>query len=204
MTDALRWSFGGNRIQVKAETHLLNDVQEALRKVQDLGLRATNSNPSLHQKQDLLNVLLTDEQTRLLVWLFPLNYHSKHHFASGAHSGPNEVSPQRYRLEAAHSLTQATLSNIVKPAWMENPRLAVHLTQRFTSARLTNDIRWLLLNFPAKGLDIPDALELLLGAQMPDDVSFQLKVSLRNLLCDRATDKRSIYFTGPLSTRWPL
>lgn len=176
---------------------MLNDVQDALRRVQDIGMRASNSNPSLHQKQELLNVLLSDEQTRLLVWLFPLNYHTKHHFASGGHSGPNEVcyNLENRLLRHANS-SQMTLSNIVKPAWMENPKLAVHLTQRFTSTRLTNDIRWLLLNFPAKGLDVPDALELLLGPEMPSDVSFQLKVCQKWPLLHQPINNRSIYCTG--------
>jgi phosphatidylinositol 4-kinase len=33
-----------------------------------------------------------------------------------------------------------------------------------------------VLNFPQKVLDQPDALEILLGSQLPSDVSFQLKV----------------------------
>ncbi|KAF2094163.1 hypothetical protein NA57DRAFT_47196, partial [Rhizodiscina lignyota] len=156
------WSFGGNRLQIKAETHLLTDVQNALKMVQTVGSRPLGSLPSLQQKQELLSMLLADEQTRLMVWLFPLDYHSKHHFTSGGHYGPNELA----------------LQSMVKPAWVENPALAVHLTQRFSSARLAHDVRWLLLNFPAKGLNIPDALELLLGPALPSDVSFQLKYLL--------------------------
>lgn len=159
---APRWSFGGNRLQIKAETHLLTDVQDALKKIEDIGIRPASSLPFLEQKQNLLSLLLNNEQTRLMVWLFPLDYHNKHHFASGMHHGPAETA----------------LLQIVKPAWMENPKLAVHLTERFASARLASDIRWLLLNFPQKGLDIPDALELLIGPAMPDDVSFQLKYLL--------------------------
>jgi hypothetical protein len=35
-----------------------------------------------------------------------------------------------------------------------------------------------VLNFPHKVLDEPDALEILLGSQLPGDVSFQLKVCI--------------------------
>jgi hypothetical protein len=87
-----RWSFGGNRLQVKAETHLLTDVLNALKVVQPIGARPFGALASLQPKQDLLSTLLADEQTRLLVWLFPLDYHSKHHFASGLHHGANDVS----------------------------------------------------------------------------------------------------------------
>lgn len=61
---------------------------------------------------------------------------------------------------------------------MENPSLAVHLAQRVNSSNVTSELRWLLLNFPEKVLDEPDALEMLLGSSLPHDVSFQLKVRL--------------------------
>jgi phosphatidylinositol 4-kinase len=52
----------------------------------------------------------------------------------------------------------------------------VHLVKRFQSQRLKTEVRWQILNFPHKVLDEPDALEILLGNQLPSDVSFQLKV----------------------------
>lgn len=68
------------------------------------------------------------------------------------------------------------MTSHLKTAWTENPSLAVHLVKRFQSARLTQEVRWQVLNFPHKVLDEPDALEILLGNQLPNDVSFQLKV----------------------------
>jgi len=59
---------------------------------------------------------------------------------------------------------------------VESPALAVHLAQRFNSSNVISELRWLLLNFPEKVLDEPDALEMLLGSSLPTDVSFQLKV----------------------------
>jgi phosphatidylinositol 4-kinase len=59
---------------------------------------------------------------------------------------------------------------------LESPALAVHFAQRFNSTSVTSELRWLLLNFPEKVLDEPDALEMLLGSSLPNDVSFQLKV----------------------------
>lgn len=61
---------------------------------------------------------------------------------------------------------------------MESPSLAIHLAQRFNSTNVISELRWLLLNFPEKVLDEPDALEMLLGSSLPSDVSFQLKVLL--------------------------
>ena len=65
----------------------------------------------------------------------------------------------------------------LKTAWAENPAIAVHMLKRFQSQRLSNEVRWQVLNFPQKVLDEPDALEILLGNSLPADVSFQLKVS---------------------------
>jgi phosphatidylinositol 4-kinase len=66
----------------------------------------------------------------------------------------------------------------LKTAWAENPAIAVHLVKRFQSQRLATEVRWQVLNFPHKVLDEPDALEILLGSQLPGDVSFQLKVCI--------------------------
>jgi hypothetical protein len=50
------------------------------------GTVAEGSLRSLKAKQDLLSLLISNEQTRLMVWLFPLDYGKKHHFTSGQHS----------------------------------------------------------------------------------------------------------------------
>jgi phosphatidylinositol 4-kinase len=47
---------------------------------------ATEVSAKLKAKQDLLSILLSNEQTRLMVWLFPLDYGKKHHFTSGRHN----------------------------------------------------------------------------------------------------------------------
>jgi phosphatidylinositol 4-kinase len=88
MLMTLRWSFGGNRLQIKAETHLLADLQLALEKVVHVGFSSSGSKKSLNAKQELLSLLVASEQTRLMVWLFPLDYDKKHHFTSSQHSRP--------------------------------------------------------------------------------------------------------------------
>lgn len=70
----------------------------------------------------------------------------------------------------------------LKTAWAEHPGIAVHLVKRFQSQRLNNEVRWQVLNFPQKVLDEPDALEILLGNSLPNDVSFQLKVCTNSLI----------------------
>ena len=71
---------------------------------------------------------------------------------------------------------KAILSSILTTAWVENPGLAVQLTTRFASLKLANDVRSLLLKYPERALGEPDALQILIGASLPTDVSFQLKV----------------------------
>ena len=60
---------------------------------------------------------------------------------------------------------------------MESTKLAVQLTKRFTSVRLADEVRGLLLRYPERAVDEPDALQILLGASLSPDISFQLKVS---------------------------
>ena len=87
------WSFGGNRLQIKAETRLLADVENALRAVAFVGLKTMGIFQTLANKQDLLLLLLENEQMRLTVWLYPLDHERRHIFSSG-HSGrlPSDVS----------------------------------------------------------------------------------------------------------------
>jgi phosphatidylinositol 4-kinase len=158
--DVRRWSFGGNRLQIKAETQVLSDVQSYLEALGRVATVADSASRQVKAKQDLLSVLISNEQTRLMVWLFPLDNGKKHHFTSGANR---------------NGLPDAAISAHVKTAWAENPAIAIHLLKRFQSPRLQSEVRFQVLNFPHKVLDEPDALEVMLGNQLPGDVSFQLK-----------------------------
>ncbi|KAF1965738.1 phosphatidylinositol 4-kinase-like protein STT4 [Bimuria novae-zelandiae CBS 107.79] len=157
---APEWSFGGNRLQIKAETHVLADIQAYLDIIGKSGNATGGSLKSLQGKQDLLSLLISNEQTRLMVWLFPLDYGKKHHFASGQHS---------------KTLADAAVASYLKTAWDENPAIAVHLPKRLQNQRLNTEVRFQVLNFPQRVLHEPDALEILLGRQLPSDVTFQLK-----------------------------
>jgi len=71
---------------------------------------------------------------------------------------------------------QAAVTAHLKTAWDENPLIAVHLPKRFQNQRLNTEVRFQVLNFPQRVLGEPDAIEILLGKQLPNDVTFQLKV----------------------------
>jgi len=85
VANRIRWSFGGNRLQIKAETHILADVQAQL-DIIGKPTTAVDIGAKLKAKQDLLSLLVGNEQTRLMVWLFPLDYGKKHHFTSGRYN----------------------------------------------------------------------------------------------------------------------
>ena len=74
-------------------------------------------------------------------------------------------------------IIKAVLSSVLTTAWIEHPGLAIQLTTRFASLKLASDVRSLLLRFPERALGEPDALQILIGASLPTDVSFQLKVN---------------------------
>lgn len=149
------WSFGGNRLQVKAEIKLMTDIQAALQLTQNIGRAEYGARKSLQPRQELLHLLLENEKARLTVWLYPIE--PEHNFPV--------VSP-------------ASISHLVRVAWAEHPKLAVTLVTRFPSDNVRRDVRFLLLNFPDKAIDVSEALEVLLGPSLPNDVNFQLRYLL--------------------------
>ena len=100
---SVRWSFGGNRLQIKAEVQVLADVERSLRTVSPLFAKTIGNLQSLALKQDLLLLLLEDEQTRLVVWLYPLGYEERHVFSSGRNGKvPSDVSNVHSRKLRTH------------------------------------------------------------------------------------------------------
>ena len=158
-----RWSFGGNRLQIKAEVRLMADVGSALRIVSSLFAKNMGTLQSLATKQDLLSMLVEDEHMRLIVWLYPLDQEKRHLFSSG-HSGKVP--------------SDAMLSSVLRTAWTENASLAVQLGTRFASSKLASEVRSLVLRSPLRAIAEPDALQILIGPSLPADISIQLKFLL--------------------------
>ena len=158
-----RWSFGGNRLQIKAEVRLMADVGSALRVVSSLFAKGTGTLQSLATKQDLLSMLVEDEQMRLIVWLYPLDHEKRHVFSLG-HSGKVP--------------SDAILSSLLRTAWAENASLAVQLTARFASPKLASEVRSMVLKSPLRAIAEPDALSILIGPSLPADISLHLKYLL--------------------------
>lgn len=152
------WSFGSNKLQIKAEVHIINDVLSALQTTAATGARATMPLQSLQPKQELLTYLLHSEIARLSVWISPLG-------ESGTQSWSRS------------NASDVTIIPLIKVAWSESASLAVQLALRSHSQRVQAEVRWQLVTFPEKALDESDALQILLGSSMPGDISHQLKVS---------------------------
>ncbi|KAL8808588.1 MAG: hypothetical protein Q9200_004223 [Gallowayella weberi] len=171
-----RWSFGGNRLQMKAESRLIGDVESALRAVTSIGSQGLGPLLPLSPKQELLHLLLENEQMRLVVWLYPLDHEIRHIFSRSHPGKPPEVGSLPLILGMPTNSLQSQLLAALNTAWAEDPGLAVQLATRFQSLRLTNGVRRLLLMYPERGLAEPDALQILLGPSLPGDVNFQLKI----------------------------
>ena len=70
-------------------------------------------------------------------------------------------------------------TNLLSTAWAEDPRIAVQLATRFSqSQELVSGIRTYILRQPEKVIHDSDALYVLLGASLPQDVKLQLKFLL--------------------------
>ena len=147
------WSFGGNRLQIKAEVQVLTGILSSLQRLSAISY--VGSRKSLQSKRELLQLLLENERSRLSVWLFPLDHEGKHDRAA-----------------------ETAILPLIRTAWNEHPAIAIHLVTRFPSETMRRDVRWLILNFTDKVAGEADGLELLLGSEMPHDVSHQLKYLL--------------------------
>jgi phosphatidylinositol 4-kinase len=90
-TFAPRWSFGGNRLQLKAETSLLADVSTALQGVSLSTPKSATLLKSVQAKEVLLQTLIESEQARLSVWLYPLNDGRAIHSPQNNPKAPAEV-----------------------------------------------------------------------------------------------------------------
>ncbi|EME39585.1 hypothetical protein DOTSEDRAFT_91884 [Dothistroma septosporum NZE10] len=160
---APRWSFGSNKLQVKAEVKLLNDVTAEMRSLADVGVEGSTVLPSLPQRQELLLQLIGHDIGRLQIWINPLSGESR-----SIMPGQHDIASQ-----------EAALASLLHVAWAEDPRIAVQLVTRFPKLqRLAADVRKLLLRRPWKAIREPDALYILLGSELPGDVRDQLKYLL--------------------------
>ncbi|KAL7274544.1 Phosphatidylinositol 4-kinase stt4 [Rhizina undulata] len=154
-----RWSFGGNRLQVKAEAHIMQDVANFLQTISNVGGNIKN----LRLKQELLLLLVENEMTRLATWLYPLDHSRKHHLVPTYNARPP---------------TDNSVALVLQTAWHESPALALQLVRRFQSPRLEADVKRLISMYPEKVVDLPEALQIMLGDKISNNLGPQLKYLL--------------------------
>ncbi|KAF4470103.1 phosphatidylinositol 4-kinase [Fusarium albosuccineum] len=152
-----KWSFGSNLLQMKTEIRLISDVLASLQLVSFIGAQSTGNVKSLQSKEQLLDLLLRNEQSRLAVWVNPLN----------------TAASQALAQPTSKATTEAALLPLVRTAWWQDPAIAIELATRFPFPRLQRDIRFLLLTMPEKAVSEPEALHLIFGGFLPDDVAVQ-------------------------------
>lgn len=156
-----RWSFGSNLLQLKTEVRLISDILSALKLVSFIGAHTVGNVKSLQSKEQLLTILLENEQTRLTVWANP-------------RSVPGSHMPSHHNSKNA---TESALIPLVRTAWYQDPAIAIELATRFHFPRLHKDVRHLILSSPEKVVDEPEAIPLMFGGHLADDVDSQLQVS---------------------------
>ncbi|KAI1311435.1 phosphatidylinositol 3 [Xylaria venustula] len=162
---APKWSFGSNLLQLKTEVKLINDIKTGLKAVSHITpTHIVSGLLAVTQKESLLDILLESEQARLNVWIHPLN----------------EGGSLRPEIMTSHgkATLEAALKPLIRVAWAESPSLAIELVSRFSMPSVHQEVRWLLLNFPDKALCDAEALPILFGGELPQDVRFQLKYLL--------------------------
>ena len=160
--NAPKWSFGSNILQLKTEVRLISDVLAAMKLVSFIGAHTVGNVKSLQAKEQLLQLLLENEQSRLAVWISPLGQHGL------------QLSTQY----TSKGSIESALLPLVRTAWQQDPAIAIELATRFPYPRLHKDIRHLILSAPEKAVFEPEALPILFGGHLPDDVNSQLKVRL--------------------------
>lgn len=199
-----KWSFGSNLLQLKTEVRLISDVMNALKTVSLIASQTVGNLKGLAQKEALLQTLLESEQIRLNVWVHPLNDGPRQHMLAHNKTALEVSLLRRTWIHVFRANLKTTLKPLVRVAWAEDPSLAIELVNRFSIPAVHNEVRWLLLNFPAKAISEPEALPILLGGELPPDVRFQLKVIQVSLYNQRLANIRSTCYFGLRSILLPL
>lgn len=161
-----QWSFGSNRLQLRAEMKLMADFLTILKADSVRGqYHLTSFPPTLSairlpggstiaesvqlfkEKSVLLQLLVENEYARFSVWSNPL---------SDSNRGTDFVG------DVTKSMTEARWTGFVQSAWAINPAVAIQLGSRFKSKALHQELGRLIRSQPSKALDSPDALKYMI------------------------------------------
>ncbi|THU88594.1 hypothetical protein K435DRAFT_821590 [Dendrothele bispora CBS 962.96] len=165
-----QWSYGANRVQVDADIKILS---EFLSYLQTDSIRSSLTVSSLAPTQfaprssyyasrlrDInqpLRLLVDNEIFRLTVWANPTN------------------EPKR-GLDHSNTIpVEAVWVGIIRTVWNLNAAIAVHMTERFKLPVLRNEVTKLVRSSSLEVLDVPEALQFLVGDRMDPIMRRDLK-----------------------------
>ncbi|GEM09474.1 phosphatidylinositol 4-kinase [Rhodotorula toruloides] len=173
------WSFGNNRIQIKADLQAIDNLLQAVqadsptydvvsssfedgRPTAVLPGRALVSSAKEDQRlrQQLLKALLSDEAERLRLWLNPLLDSKRGAVPGGETPGVEE------------------LRKLARFAWPRWPEVVVFLHDRFTLPPVLEEVVRLIRSDPLAVQDCPDALPFFVG----ESLSLESRSKFRHLL----------------------
>ncbi|PWN49925.1 hypothetical protein IE53DRAFT_331217 [Violaceomyces palustris] len=161
-----QWSFGSNRLQIKAEMQLMAELLDLLKldKVKadhhltsfppslsvirlPGGISVPQSIKSFDEKRTLLELLVENEYSRFSVWANPLSDGSR---------GNDYVG------DLTKTMNDTLWAQTVGIAWRANPAVAVQMGVRFKIAAVLRELGRLVRIQPHKVVDVPSALKYVL------------------------------------------
>ncbi|CAG8516675.1 5515_t:CDS:10 [Ambispora gerdemannii] len=182
-----KWSYGGNKRATLTDYKLLQEVyrvvdidkvemDEILSSVPKKNSQAALANGSpvfiadktrediikqAAQSKKLLLLFLKSELGRLATWSNPLN-----------------ATDQIKEMLVDKTLTDDGWKQLIRHAWDISPQLAVQLTARFQQPVVQNELHTLIANNTAEAVGVVEALPLLLGEKLAQNVVPRLKYLL--------------------------
>ncbi|KAJ3734042.1 hypothetical protein DFJ43DRAFT_1065841 [Lentinula guzmanii] len=156
-----QWSFGANRVQIDADVKVLSEFLSYLQadSIRDaltvsslapsqFNLRASYYASRLRDVNHPLRLLVDNEIFRLNVWANAMN------------------EPKRGTDHIGMTLVESSWPALIRTLWQINPAIAVHLTERFKLNVIRSEVTKLVRSSTADVLDVPEALNFLLGEGM--------------------------------------
>ncbi|GAA6062176.1 hypothetical protein JCM10212_005131 [Sporobolomyces blumeae] len=171
------WSFGTNRIQLKADLQSLEELALIVESDQQSFISVVSSSTAIDPatallpgrtsvarakaehalRKELLKLLLDDEADRLRLWINPTQDEKR---------GP---------LLSSHSASPDNLVKLLRFAWTRWPKVVVQLPQRFKFPLVANEVTQLVRADPLRVQDCPDALAYFIDDSIPSESRSKLR-----------------------------
>ncbi|KAI0086351.1 atypical/PIKK/PI4K protein kinase [Irpex rosettiformis] len=168
-----QWSYGANRIQIDTDVKILSEFLSYLQTDKIRGFAdissfiAIHAAPSASYYQDLLKdinaplrLLVENEMFRLSVWTNPTN---------DVRRGADYVGT------GERVMTDLSWADTIRQVWRVDPAIAVNMAERFHSATVQNEVTRLVRSNTREVLDVPEALQFLIGERLDQGVRRDLK-----------------------------